>query len=95
MENIKKGIFAAVIALSTILFATILIAGEPVNINTANKEVLMSVKGIGEKRATAIIKYREQQGPFKNIDQLANISGISQDLIETNRETLMVNSRSK
>lgn len=95
MENIKKGIFAAVIALSTILFATILIAGEPVNINTADKEVLMSVKGIGEKRATAIIKYREQQGPFKNIDQLANISGISQDLIETNRETLMVNSRSK
>ena len=95
MENMKKGIFATVIALSTILFATILIAGEPVNINTADKEVLMSVKGIGERRADAIIEYREQQGPFKSVDQLANISGISQALVETNRETLMVNPSSK
>ena len=95
MENIKKGIFATVIALSTILFATILIAGEPVNINTADKEILMSVKGIGEKRAEAIIEYRDQQGPFKSIDQLANISGISQSLIETNRETLKVDSSNK
>jgi competence protein ComEA len=95
MENMKKGIYATVIALSTILFATILIAGEPVNINTADKEVLMSVKGIGEKRADAIIEYREQQGPFKSIDQLTDIGGISQTLVETNRETLMVNPSSK
>ena len=90
MENIKKGFFATVIALSTILFATILIAGEPVDINSADKQTLMTVKGIGEKRADAIIKYRVEQGPFTSVEQLANISGISYSLIESNRESLLI-----
>ena len=39
-----------------------------VNINTASKDELMSLKGIGEKRADDIIEYRKKNGDFKNVD---------------------------
>ena len=38
-----------------------------VNINTAGKEQLMQLTGIGETRAEAILSYREQQGPFRTV----------------------------
>ena len=66
------------------------IKGLPVNINTASKETLMSIKGVGEQRAEAIIQYRKKNGPFTNIDQLADIRGIGQSLIDANRDTLVV-----
>jgi competence protein ComEA len=47
-----------------------------VNINTATKEELMSLKGIGEKGAQDIIDYRSQNGPFKTIDDLEKVPGI-------------------
>ena len=50
----------------------------------------MSIKGIGEKRAEAIIAYREQNGPFKSVDQLAEIDGLGQVFIDSNRELLVV-----
>ena len=47
-----------------------------VNINTADEAGLMSVKGIGEKRAKAIIEYRQKNGPFKTVDDLTKVKGI-------------------
>lgn len=85
MENLRRGIFAMLLALPLLLQA-----GETVNINTADKDALMTLKGIGEKRADAIIAYREQYGPFKSVDQLAEIEGIGQSFIDSNRELLAV-----
>lgn len=65
-------------------------AAETININTADKETLMSIKGIGEKRAQAIIDYREEHGPFKSVDALAEIKGLGPAFIESNRENLTV-----
>ena len=63
---------------------------ESININTADKETLMSViKGVGEKKADAIIAYRKENGPFKSVDELANIKGIGQSMIDTHRELLI------
>ncbi|WP_081444590.1 ComEA family DNA-binding protein, partial [Helicobacter canadensis] len=45
-----------------------------VDLNKANKEELMSIKGIGEAKAQAIIDYREKT-PFKSIDDLKNVKG--------------------
>lgn len=62
-----------------------------ININTADKETLMSViKGVGDKKAEAIIAYREENGPFKSVDGLTNIKGIDMGIIEKNREKLTV-----
>ena len=47
-----------------------------VSINTGNKEELMTLSGIGESKAMAIINYRTENGPFKELEDLMNISGI-------------------
>jgi len=62
----------------------------PVNINSADKKTLMTVKGVGEKRAEAIISYRDKYGPFKSVDELIEVEGIGQSTLDSNRESLTV-----
>ena len=85
MEVLKRCILVVLLILPTILFA-----GDTIDINSADKEVLMSVKGIGEKRAEAIIKHRNENGPFQSIDQLVEVKGVSQSLVDANRENLSI-----
>ncbi len=47
-----------------------------VNINSADKEELCTIPGIGETRALSIIEYREQNGGFSSLEELMNIPGI-------------------
>ena len=76
-----------VLCLALVLPLTCL-AGNTVDINTANLEALMSVKGIGEKRAAAIISHRDEHGYFKSVDDLVQVKGISESLVEKSRESL-------
>ncbi len=58
-----------------------------ININTANAEELASgLTGVGGSRAEAIVRYREQFGPFESIEELAEVSGIGMATVERNRE---------
>lgn len=85
MEIIKKILLAVCLLIPTLLFA------EAVNINTADKEALMtSIKGVGEKRAEAIIAYREQNGSFKSVEELAEVRGVGQSIVEKNMDNLSV-----
>lgn len=62
-----------------------------VNINTADGETLAAeLKGIGLKRAKAILAYRDEHGPFKTIDDLIKIKGISKRIVDQNREKITV-----
>ena len=53
-----------------------------VNINTATKEELMTLKGVGEKRAEEIINYRTKNGPFKTVDDLEKVPGIGPGIMK-------------
>jgi competence protein ComEA len=62
-----------------------------VNINTADAETLsLELKGVGPKRAEAIIAYRNQHGPFKSIEDLLKIKGIGKKMLEKNREKIII-----
>ncbi|HHT7659156.1 TPA: helix-hairpin-helix domain-containing protein [Streptococcus suis] len=61
-----------------------------VNLNTATEADLQTISGIGAKRATDIIAYREANGGFKSVDDLNNVSGIGDKTIESIRPYVTV-----
>lgn len=61
-----------------------------ININTADADTLTELHGVGPAKAKAIIEYRKQNGPFKSVDQLADVKGIGDGLIAKNRNRIAV-----
>lgn len=61
-----------------------------VNINTASKEELMTLPGIGEGKANKIIEYRENNGPFRQILDICNVSGIKEGAFNKIKERITV-----
>lgn len=63
----------------------------PVNINTADAQTLSkNIKGIGLKKAQAIIAYREENGQFKKVEDLKKVKGIGAKLLEKNMGSLII-----
>ncbi|MDY2584799.1 helix-hairpin-helix domain-containing protein [Helicobacter sp.] len=60
-----------------------------VDLNTASKQELMGIKGIGETKAQAILDYRSKQ-PFKSVDELANVKGFGKKNVEKLKDKLSV-----
>ena len=81
--------FAAAVALA---FASLvpLPASAAVNINTATKDELIALQGIGPAKAQAIVDYRKQNGPFKSVDDLRNVKGIGAKRLEKLRADITV-----
>ncbi len=61
-----------------------------ININTANVEELVTLKGIGESTANKIIEYRELNGDFLSIEDIKNVNGIAESKFETIKEFIIV-----
>ena len=61
-----------------------------VNLNTASKEELMTLRGIGEARAEDIIRYRDTFGGFKAIEDIMNVSGIKDAAFEKIKDSITV-----
>ena len=53
-----------------------------ISINTANVSTLMTLKGIGQKKAESIVEYREKNGLFKKIEDITNVSGIGNSIFD-------------
>lgn len=62
----------------------------PLNINTASVEELKALPGIGDVLAGRIVDYRVANGPFRSIDQLGEVKGISPKLVEALRPLVTV-----
>jgi competence protein ComEA len=63
---------------------------KPININTASASELTALKGIGEAKAKAIVEYREKNGPFKSVDDLAEVKGIGPKVLDGIRPQVTV-----
>lgn len=84
--------------LRTLMLSLMLSAGlafsafaEPLDLNAASAaELAASLAGIGEKKAQAIVSYRDQNGGFQSVEQITEVSGIGPKLLEANRANLKV-----
>jgi competence protein ComEA len=72
-------------------FCSFNVFASPVNINTADaKTIGEALSGIGQKKAEAIVKYREEKGAFKAVDDLVNVNGIGAKTVEKIRNDVLL-----
>jgi len=65
--------------------------GLSVNINTAEAEQIASIlDGVGQKKAEAIVRFRESYGAFASADALAEVRGIGEATVEKNRHRIRI-----
>ena len=65
-------------------------APAPVNLNAANSEQLDTLPGIGPALAARIVAYRDEHGPFTEVEQLNNVKGIGARTLEKLRPLLIL-----
>ncbi|MCH7337533.1 ComEA family DNA-binding protein [Acinetobacter sp. NIPH 2699] len=66
------------------------IRGDKISLNQANLQQLQALDGVGEKKAQAIVAYRQKNGGFKTVDELMNVKGIGPKLLEKNKARLIL-----
>ena len=87
-------------ALGSIVLAGALLAGtvnaafaadNEVNINTASAELIaQELVGVGQSKAYRIVEYREAHGPFESTDELIEVKGIGESIVERNRDRIVI-----
>ena len=69
----------------------VLASAAEVDLNTADAETLArDLDGVGRARAEAIVDYRKQHGSFLSADELMNVTGIGEYVLEANRDRIRV-----
>lgn len=82
------------LALSLMLSASAFASSGSVDINRASAaEIAAAMNGVGLTKAEAIVAYRDQNGPFKSVEQLAEVKGIGLKTVEKNRDRLQISTQ--
>ncbi len=61
-----------------------------ININTADAATLTQLKGVGLKKAEAIVAWRKANGQFKNLEQLTDVKGIGEAILKANKDKITI-----
>ncbi len=76
---------------SLLLVPALVFANPTININTADSETLVDgLTGIGPEKAMAIVRYRQANGPFTQVSDLAQVKGIGESTVQKNRTRMTV-----
>lgn len=76
-------------SLLTLTVAGVAPAEEPVDVNAASASELASgLHGVGASRAEAIVEHRDAEGPFDDVEELVEVSGIGPATLEDNRDRI-------
>ena len=83
------------LALSVVMVGVLMVAPVPaqkakVNLNTATEQELDSLPGIGPATAAKIIAYRDENGPFRRVEDLLEVSGIGEKKLQNLRDLVTV-----
>ena len=79
-----------------LLAATSVFAVQPIDINTADAQMLASsIQGIGPAKAQAIVTYRSKNGPFQSVADLAKVKGIGNKTVLKNQKNIRIGSTAK
>jgi len=70
--------------------ATSAAPAEPVNVNTADYRDIKAGLRVSTARAKAIVAYRTKNGPFKSVDDLSKVRGITKNWLDKNRDKVTV-----
>lgn len=83
-----KGIVQSLLLTLALSFTGAALAQEvaPINVNTADAELLTELPGVGPSRAQAIIDEREANGEFESAEELTRVSGIGASTVEALRD---------
>jgi competence protein ComEA len=74
----------------TLILPAVLWAG-PVDVNSADAPTIArELDGVGSARARAIVEYRQEFGRFASADDLLNVAGIGQQILEANRDNIVI-----
>ncbi|MFP4086059.1 MAG: ComEA family DNA-binding protein [Desulfobacteraceae bacterium] len=68
----------------------LVMAGDKININTADKETLIQLSGVGPVIADRIIEYREKMGAFKSVEEITEVKGIGPGTLMKIKEYIVV-----
>ncbi|MBR6478576.1 MAG: helix-hairpin-helix domain-containing protein, partial [Lachnospiraceae bacterium] len=61
-----------------------------INVNSADEAALCTLPGIGSSRAKAILQYRREHGPFASVEELLEVPGIKEGILEQFRDLIEV-----
>ena len=89
MKRFVRGVSVFVLILFVLTAGGLLAQGK-VDINSADVKELMSLRGVGEVRAKAIVAYRQTHGPFQSLDDLKQVAGIGDKIIQDNQSHIVL-----
>lgn len=89
MNHLRRLMGAFALLLSTTVFAV-----EPVDINTADASAIaQAIQGVGQAKAEAIVAYRNKNGNFATLEDLAKVKGIGLKTVNKNRDRLKISAK--
>jgi len=92
IQMVKRSVLIGlcVVLIGLLVLPAVVTAGDKININTATKDQLTQLKGVGPVIADRIIEYRDKNGKFKTVEEITEVKGIGKGTFEVIKELITV-----